>query len=78
MAIPLFFEDEEIAAVFEEWASARGWKFEGKYLVIPSTCPRLYKDGDNWLCSVESHKPKICRDYPGDDAWLPPGCAYGQ
>ena len=79
VALPLFFEDKDIEAVFHDWASARGWRFEDGFLVIPSICPRLYQDPDTgkWLCSVHAHKPEICRQYPTADTWLPAGCAYG-
>lgn len=79
VAFPLNFEELDVEILFMDWASARGWRYEAPYLIIPSICPRLNYDKDKGLytCVVEPNKPLICRKYPTPGTWLPDGCVYG-
>jgi Fe-S-cluster containining protein len=58
-----------------EYMEARGYKFDGTTMLIPSVCPQLTEEGK---CKIYETRPQVCRDYEGKSGkfYVPVGCVF--
>lgn len=61
-----------------EFYEAHGCKIENGHIFVPKKCQHLM---DNNACAIHDHKPKICRDFEGQDNgtyYIHEGCAFSK